>query len=249
MRLRTVCTAGLGAVALVLSTMGTATAAGTSGASDSPSGVSATVGVAGAAAGTALASAAPDGRAKCQTGFGTPAENGIISNAGSLESSGAADFKCGRDETRRGRTFKAVTVQGYFGDANSTTFNVRVLRDCGDPFSTGGPCDADAAVCDTTGVGTPTGAQFPEADTTKIKLDSKCRAKKGTNWLEVQAQTENPWYWRVQSDIGGKYEADWREAGAFGTGCLTYQNGLSMQDCIFGGEAGTPDFMFKLIRR
>lgn len=243
MRLRTVCTAGLGAAALVLSTMsvGTATAAGASGASDSPSGVSATVGVAGAAAGAAIASAAPDGRAKCQTAFGTPAENGIISNAGSLESSGAADFKCGRDENRRGRTFKTVIVQGYFGDAGSTDFNVTVRKNAG-----GEPSDTDTPICATTGVGTPTGAQFPEFDTTRITLDSKCIAKKGTNWLEVQAVTENAWYWRVQSDIGAKFPADWKEAGAFGTGCITYENGLTMEDCIFGGPAGTPDFVFKL---
>lgn len=241
MRLRTLCTAGLGAAALVLSTMsvGTATAANSSGASASPSGVSATVG--GTTATPGSIGVAPAGKAKCSTGFGTPFDNGIISNAGSLESSGAADFTC--PKRKKARTFSTVTVQGYFGDQGSTQFGVRVLENAG-----GEPSDTAAAICDTTGVGSPTGAQFPEFDTIKIKMDSRCRAKKGTNWLEVQAQTENAWYWRVQSDVGAKFEADWKEAGAFGTGCITYENGLTMQDCIFGGDAGVPDFIFKLSR-
>jgi hypothetical protein len=238
---------GLAVAALALSTLSVGTAAGATSSSPSTTGgVSAT---ASAASGASKAAAAPSavdstpaGKSKCNTKFGDEAgaaDNGIISNAGSLESSGAADIDCGKK--KKGRTFGTVTVQGYFGDAGSTQFNVTVLKNCD-----GEPCDSGDPVCSTTGTGSPTGAAFPTFDTTKIKLDSKCVANKGSNWVTVQAATESAWYWRVTGNIEGNYPADWKEAGAFGTGCNNWENGRDMQSCIFGGDVGSPDFMLKL---
>jgi len=197
--------------------------------------------------------AAPVGHAitaagKCKTAFGPPISpnpDGIISwNGSGLDTAGAADFKCGKK--KRARTFSTVTVNGYFGDPGSTLFNVTVY-----PNKNGEPDNTVAATCATQTVsGAPTGAQYPTNDTTVIKLNSKCVAKKGENWLEVQAVTTSgtPWYWETQSTVGATYPADWRDAtGAFGTGCTPgYQDGLYMQDCIFGGDIGEEDFMFVL---
>jgi hypothetical protein len=244
MRVRTLSVAAISVAALALSTLsvGTAGAAGTSGVTATPGGVSAHLASGGPAAATNGSVAASPAATKCKTAFGTPFDDGIISwNNGSsgLNTAGAADFKCGR--RKAGRTIKTVTVQGYFGDAGSTTFNVNVYKDLG-----GAPDDANV-VCATTGTGTPTGSAYPTADTTVIPLAAKCIAKKGVNWLSVEATGANAWYWRTQSDQGGSHDADWRDVNnSFGSGCTTFQNPADMQTCIFGGDAGEHDFMFQL---
>jgi len=245
MRVRTL-SVGIGvAAALVLSSMtvGTATATSPSGVTATPSGISATLG--GSAASTDAAVAAPDLRpGKCGTTFGAGFDDGIISWAGGgLDVAGAADFVCPRDSTRKQRKVTKVTVHGYFGDPGSSGFNVTFYK------NSGGEPDDSAAYCSTTGTGAPTGATYPVFDVVVIPLDSACRAKTGTNWVSVQADSSvgAAWYWRTQSDAGGNFEGDWRDTGdAFATGCTTYQNGRDMESCIFGGDVGQNDFMFKL---
>lgn len=195
----------------------------------------------------AAASAVPVRAGKCETKFGTPIEpdgGGVISinNGSNLDVAGAADFTCGK--RKKSRTFTTVTVSGFYTDPSSTQFNVTVYADKG-----GEPDNGSAPVCATqTATGTPIGSSFPSAVKAKIKLKTACRADKGTNWLEVQALTASAWYWETQQEVGGQYPADWRDAtGALGTACTPgYQDGVYMQDCIFGGDVGQPDFMFTL---
>jgi hypothetical protein len=185
-------------------------------------------------------------KGKCKTTLGTPVPpngDGIISwGGGGFNVAGAADFVCGKKKKKR--TINTVNVMGYFGDAGSSQFNVTVYADNG-----GEPDNGAAAVCATqTVTGTPTGSTYPAADAVVIALTTPCLANKGTNWVEVQALSAGAWYWETQTEVGGTAPADWRDAtGAFGTGCTPgYQDGLYMQDCIFGGDIGENDFMFTL---
>jgi hypothetical protein len=179
---------------------------------------------------------------KCKTAFGTPLStvDGIISwNGGGIDAAGAADFKCGKNTTTKQRKFKTVTVNGYFGDPGSSRFNVTVYKNLG-----GEPNNAAPAICPTqTVTGAPTGASYPTNDTTVIKLITPCVAKKGVNWIEVQALSGAAWYWEVQQEQQVN-EADWRDTNnTYGTPCTPgYQDGFSMQDCIFGGDVGYDDF-------
>lgn len=239
MRVRTLSAVGFGVAALVLSSMaaGSATAASPDARSLTASGGSVS-----APAASGSSDAAPDMATKCGTALGTGFDDGIISWAGGgLDAAGAADFKC--PKAKRKRTIKKVTVHGYFGDAGSSGFNVTVYGNAG-----GEPDDSNV-ICSTTGTGTPTGAAYPVFDVVSIPLDAKCIAKKGTNWLSVQADASvgGAWYWRTQSDMGGGFEGDWRDVpNSFGTGCTTFANGRDMESCIFGGDQGQNDFMFKL---
>ena len=224
------------AVALSLMSAGTATA-------DDAARVPLTVG--GSVSGPAATSGAGPTATKCSTAFGTPVEDGIISWDGSgYDTAGAADFTCaGR---KRKRTFGTVTVQGTSGDPGSTLFDVTVYRN----NSTGTLDEPGRVQCATQRVtGAPTGSSYPVFDTTVITLTTKCTAEKNlVNWIEVQAVSSNPWYWRTQSNTGGSYQADWRDTnGSFGTGCTPgYGDDLYMQSCIFGGPNGQRDFMFVL---
>lgn len=238
MRLRTTAL-GLGAAAaLALSTLavGTATAAGYDGATAAPNGVKASLGGGTAGVGTDAVSAK---KGKCGTAFGTPIDDGIISGGGGNDVAGAADISC--PKKKKARTIKSVTVQGYFGDPTTTNFDVTVYADkAGEP-------DDGKIVCTSSGAGTPTGSAYPVADTTVIKLASKCVAKKGTNWVSVQSTGGSAWYWRTQTTAGGSFEGDWADTNnVFGTGCTTYQNGRDMESCIFGGDQGQNDFMLLL---
>ena len=170
---------------------------------------------------------------KCKTSFGTElaTPDGIIGwNDGSgtgFDTAGAADFKC--PKKKAARTFKYVIVNGYFGDANSSTFNVTVYAN-----KNGEPNDLVAPVCATQqATGAPTGAAYPTHDTTTIKLPAKCVAKKGVNWVSVQVLSAGgPWYWEMQNERQG-YAPDWRDVNdTFGTGCTTYQNGRDLQSCL-----------------
>lgn len=197
---------------------------------------------------TATATAISKKKGKCKTAFGTPiapSGDGIIDVAGSgFDVAGAADFKCGKK--KKARTIKKVTVMGYNGDAGSMQFNVTVYANA----ASNEPNNGIAAVCATqTVTGTGTGSGYPTADTIVLTLANKCVANAGTNWIEVQAATDsgNVWYWETQSNQSGN-PADWRDAnGSFGSACTPgYVDGVYMQDCIFGGDNGEPDFMFML---
>lgn len=240
MRVRKISTVGLGVAALVLTTvsMGSAVSA-------SPS-APAALSLSSHSSASGAITSIDKKKGKCKTKLGTPiapSGDGVISVSGSgLDVAGAADFTCGK--RKKGRTISTVNVMGYFGDAGSTQFNVTVYKDKG-----GEPDNGSKATCATqTVTGTPTGSAYPTADATVIKLAKQCVAKKGTNWLEVQAVSASSWYWETQQEVGGTNPADWRDAnGSFGSGCTPgYQDGLYMQDCIFGGDIGENDFMFTL---
>ncbi len=181
---------------------------------------------------------------KCKTAFGTPlpTPDGIISwEVSGFDVAGAADFKCGKNLKKKARTFTTVTVNGYFGDADSTTFDVTLYADLnGEPDNNSPPTCPTQSV-----IGSPTGSVYPTNDTTVITLTTPCLAHKGVNWLEVQAVSDNAWYWEVQQEQH-KNQADWRDTNnAFGTPCTPgYQDGFYMQDCIFGSNVGENDFMF-----
>ena len=215
-------------------------------------------------AGSPVATEASTGRAgvpitggrsvKCHTGFGTPVDDGVLAvEDPTADVAVAADFSCKGNAAHR--TFDTVTVQGTFGEAESTMFAVTVY---GNDRSGALPEPRNGAgagafrpaqvVCATQRItGTPTGAVFPDFDTTVITLDPPCTAKRKINWLEVQAVPESaPWYWRLQSDVGGRFEADLLD-GEMGTGCAPgYNDDLTIRDCIYGGAPGKPDVMFEL---
>lgn len=254
MRVRTLSVAAISAAALALSTLavGTAGAAGTSGATATPSGVSAYLSSGSPVAASGSVAAAPTARPKCNTAFGTPVEDGIFSSLWSgLDVAGAADFQCDRRK-KKTRTFGTVTVQGTNGDAPQQNFNVTVWAN-----STAGaipePANTIAPVCATqSAVGTPTGSSFPTFDTTVISLPQRCTVPRAAKvWLEVQAVPVggSPWYWRTQAEVGSKYQADWRDTVGFGTACAPgYGDDNYMQTCVFGGDVGENDFMFVLSR-
>lgn len=187
-------------------------------------------------------------KGKCGSKIGTPdaTPDGIISwnsSAQGLNVAGAADFKCGK--SKAARTINKVTVMGYNGDSPKMSFNVTVYKNA----PSNEPNNNVAAVCATqTVTGTPTGDPYPTADKTVITLTTPCVAKPGINWIEVQANNSAAaWYWETQSNQQNA-PADWRDAnGSFGTACTPgYVDGVYMQDCIFGGDNGEEDFMFKL---
>jgi hypothetical protein len=182
---------------------------------------------------------------KCKTAFGTPLDtpDGIISwNDGSgttYDTAGAADFRCAHDSTKKQRTIKKVVVNGYFGDAGSSQFNVTFYKNLNAE-----PND-NAALCATqTVTGTPTGAQYPANDTTTITLSTKCVAKPGVNWVSVQVLSAGGvWYWEMQKEQQG-FAPDWRDVhDAFSSGCTTFNNGRYLVDCL-GYDYG--DWMFVL---
>lgn len=234
MRSRFLCTTGLGALAIVLSTMSMGTA--------SASGASAVPIAAGSAA--AVAEVGPEAKGKCGTRFGAAVQDYAVPSVKlpDREPAGAADFVCPRGKAKR--TFSTVTVTGFGGDADFTPFEVEVLANCG-----GEPCDAGPPLCSSTGIGSPTGSPIGVGpDRVVIKLDTKCTAKRGVNWLEVQAVTHRAWYWQTTSDVGARFAADWVEGVMFGmTGCMKYENDRNLESCLpSGDEDGKSDFMFKL---
>jgi hypothetical protein len=169
---------------------------------------------------------------KCKTAFGTelPTPDGLIAwnDGGSFDTAGAADFKCGARSTKRARTIKTITVNGYFGDPGSSQFNVTFYRDLnGEP-------DDNNVLCPTqTVTGSPTGAQYPTHDTTVITLTTKCVAKRGVNWVSIQILSANgPWYWEMQNERQGN-PPDWKDTNdVFGSGCTTWNNGRYLEQCL-----------------
>ena len=183
---------------------------------------------------------------KCKTAFGTPlaTPDGIIAwNDGtgtSFDTAGAADFRCAHNSTKRQRTIHQVIVNGYFGDAGSSQFNVTVYKNLNAE-----PNDGVAPLCATqTVTGSPTGAAYPTNDTTVIKLSKACVAKPGVNWISIQVLSAgSPWYWEMQQEQQG-FAPDWRDVhDAFASGCTTFNNGRYLVDCL-GYDYG--DWMFVL---
>lgn len=247
MRLRTVCTAGLGAAALVLSTlsMGTATAAtdlvSPSGIAAKASGVS---GVSGVQGSTAVAQATPTRLGKCATDFGPrlETEDGLIAwNDGSqYDTAGGADVVC--KGKKRKRKINEVQAWGYFG-ASAETFHVTFYRDS----TAGGSSEPDDSnmICDYPALTGNAGGPYPGGALSKIPLDSTCLLPKGVSWLSIQnVNPSGPWYWEMQSTVGGNTIADWVDrTDAFGSGCTTFDNNKYLVDCL---GFPYPDFRFKL---
>jgi hypothetical protein len=182
---------------------------------------------------------------KCKTAFGTPlaTPDGLIAwNDGTgsgFDTAGAADFRCGKTSTKKQRTIKKVVVNGYFGDAGTSQFNVTFYKNLN-----GEPND-NAVLCATqTVTGSPTGSSYPTNDTTTIALSNACVAKPGVNWVSVQIlSAAGPWYWEMQQEQQG-FAPDWRDVNdVYGTGCTTFNNGRYEVDCL-GYDYG--DWMFVL---
>jgi len=245
MHLRTFPAVGIGVAALILST----TFAGTATAAD-PDGVS---GLSAVHKSTASSSSAPGIELKKGDCFSSLKEpdglNGIASQDlydEAAVASGADDFECNSDK-KKNRKVKKVKALGvyYNGSGPADSFNVTVHNNDG-----GEPADDDVKCS------FPEQAYTVEGDpgtvqTFTIKVEGeKCALKKGkTYWLEIQAvmafATGGQWGWEVTT-TQHENPADWKENGAFGTACTEYQNGLTMEDCIFGGASGVPDFMFSV---
>ena len=160
----------------------------------------------------------------------------------SADVAGAADFVCPSPFT-----ITQVDVMGYGGNPVSSLFNVTVYAN----VSSNEPLNTSAAVCATQNVPGASGSSFPTSLQTTLLLATPCTVPAGTYWLEVQMDDPSPvtpWYWETQSATGGSLDADWRDAlGSFASPCTPgYVEGLYMQDCVFGGPAGEPDFMFDL---
>jgi hypothetical protein len=168
----------------------TALALATSGAFASVAGASGTSHPASLAAGyhgKAVASPQVILAGKCKTAIGSelPTPDGLIAwnDGGSFDTAGAADFKCGARSTKRARTIKQVTVNGYFGQVQEL-FNVTFYTN--DPTN-GSDEPADAgAYCTYTNVPGTAGGQYPQHVTTVLTLPTKCIAKRGINWVSVQ---------------------------------------------------------------
>lgn len=240
MRVRSLSMAALGAATLLLATLPVGSPANAS--PSAPAALSLSASTHAAASTSAVTAKA----GKCGTKFGTPiapSGDGIIDVDGSgFNVAGAADVTCAK-KTR----IKKVKIMGYFGDPSSTSFHVTFYNNS----ASNEPDNANPARCATqTVTGSPTGSSYPTADTTTIKLAKKCKLKKGTSWVEVQAAPTSGavYYWATQQEVGGSYPADWRDAtGAFGTACTPgYLDGVYMQTCIFGGDIGENDFMLLL---
>ena len=80
-----------------------------------------------------------------------------------------------------------------------------------------------------------------------ITLPAPLQLKQGTYWVSVQVNmdfgTGGQWYWEARTVQDGN-PAAWQNPGdGFLSGCTTW--GV-MENCIFGGPTGIPDFMFAL---
>jgi hypothetical protein len=189
---------------------------------------------------------------KCKTEFGPPYDSSLFSSEIAVyDIASAVDITCPKKKKKR--TFTTLTVQGAHGNPDQTEFDVTVYADDGGPGGTRNEPDLGNVVCATQRVvGSPTGHSYPDWDTTTITLDTPCRADRGTNWVEVQGvPLETPWFWRFQTSVGGKYEADWRDVGEerFGTPCSVdpYDDEFYMRDCLFEDPStAPPDFMLVL---
>jgi hypothetical protein len=231
----------VGTTALALATSGAfASGAGASGASHPAS-------LAASLHGKAVASPKVILAGKCRTAIGSelPTPDGLIAwndtSGTSFDTAGAADFRCGPNSTRRGRTIHQVTVNGYFGQVEEL-FNVTFYSN--DPTNgSNEPADA-GAYCTYTNVPGTAGGQYPQHVTTVLTLPTRCIAKRGINWVSVQNNNSaGPWYWEMQVERPGS-SPDWIDRhDAFGSGCTTWSNDRYLFDCL-GFDYG--DFMLVL---
>jgi len=199
--------------------------------------------------GKLVASASAPLTGKCKTAFGTelPTVDGIIAwndtSGTTFDEAGAADFRCGARSTKRARTIKQVTVNGYYGTAPTEQFNVTFY---GNSTTDGSnePDDSNVLCSYTNVTGSPSGGQYPEHATTVIPLPTKCIAKRGVNWVSVQNyDSAGPWYWEMQVEQQGN-APDWIDRhDVFGSGCTTWSNDRYLVDCL-GYDYG--DWMFVL---
>ena len=238
MRVRTFSVAGLGALALVLSSMvsGSATAA-------SPDAALTAAGQAGVTAPSGDRFMGTDAKGKCGSKFGPsmPTPDGLIAwnDGGAFDTAGAADVKCAGKAKKR--TIKSVSAYGYFGAATET-FNVTFYGNS----TAGGTDEPDDSkvICDYQGLTGSAGGQYPTHALTTLQLDSKCKLPKGTSWVTIQnANASGPWYWEMQEAAVG-VRGDWVDRGdAFGSGCTTLDNDRYLVDCL-GYPYG--DYMLQL---
>lgn len=244
MRLRTLPAIGIGVAALVLST----TVAGTATAADAPAGLSAVhKSTAAPAAPQAIA-----GKGDCFSSLNKPDGANAISSQMFPDLGGSSfaadDFKCNSKKAANRMVTKVTALGQYYnGTGPADKFNVTVYNDKGG--------EPNKSVCkfknqsykESGSPGTVQTFTIPKKGSLKGK---DCALKKGdTYWLEVQAvmsfDPNGQWGWEVVTDQSGN-PADWHEDGLFGTTCLEYQNNMTMQDCIFGGDMGVPDFAFSV---
>jgi hypothetical protein len=181
------------------------------------------------------------GAPKCGTGYGTTVNDGLIgwndTSGTGFNTAGAADFVCATKAK-----IKKVYVKGYFGAAQEQ-FNVTFYKN----DSAGGtdePNDAQA-VCTYTGLLGAAGGQYPTDVETKLKLTTPCKLKAGHYWVAVQNNdSAGPWYWEMQTPVGGTVQADWDDVNnQFGSGCTTFDNNAYLQQCL---GYTYPDFMLVL---
>jgi len=249
MRARTVCAAGISAVALALSGLSVGAASASS--SSAPVAV---------AHSSTRVSGTPNTHiaAKCGTSEGTWTQDGITSQDGSptnpsLNTWGATLIKC---PTKGDRKINSLVVDGYPNQAMNINFHVNVYK----KTKVSGlvqPNDG-AVVCSYTALpGTysatgVTGAQWLIPLSSTCKLPKKV-GKKGV-WVGVQAaldQAFGQWFWatKTASDVS---DADWADTkNLFGINCISFSGTTPpdiggtklMQDCIFGGDIGEHDFI------
>jgi hypothetical protein len=185
----------------------------------------------------------PAGAPKCGTGFGTPTAtpDGIIAwndtSGTTFDTGGGADFTCAA-KTK----IKKVYVRGYFGAAQEQ-FNVTFYAN--DSANGSDEPNDSKVVCSYTGLLGAAGGQYPTDVTTKLKLTTPCKLKKGKYWVAVQNNdSAGPWYWMVQNATGGSTNADWIDRhGVFTTACTTFDNDAYLVNCL---GYTYPDWMLEL---
>jgi hypothetical protein len=196
------------------------------------------------------------------TSDGITAQNGGATNP-TLVTWGGKQVKCAS-----GLTVNQIVVDGYPNQAININFNIEVykstkafntVRYTNDPQ----PNDASGSLCSYTDApGTFSASGVSGAQWT-INLSKSChikkkKMKKGV-WFAIQAdldQSNGQWFWATQTQATVPNEADWRDDNNFfGLGCISFAKPPSgsdvgankdMQDCIFGGDIGEPDFIMVL---
>ncbi|MGH6876517.1 MAG: hypothetical protein ACREHV_03955 [Rhizomicrobium sp.] len=181
----------------------------------------------------------------CGTSFGPPptTPNGIIAwndtSGTTYNVAGGADFIC-KTKTK----IKEVEVYGYDAPNNPELYNVTIYNN--DPTYGQGHANDASIVCNYASVSGAGGGSYPTAVLTELHLKPACNIKKkGQYWVSVQDyDATGPWYWEVQSTLGGKAPADWRDVNnIFGSGCTVFDNNEYLSNCL---GYTYPDYMLLL---
>jgi hypothetical protein len=184
-------------------------------------------------------------------GDGFTAQDGAPTNPGLDTWSGKA-VKC----TKKSSKINTITVAGYPGQAMDIDFNIEFLRQQkGKPAE---PDDAKKALCSYTAQSGTYEATGPSGAQWTIDLNKACTIKKKVGkkgvWVAVQAsldQAFGQWFHATQTEADVT-EGDWRDTqNLFGLGCVNFSaapsgDGRLMQECIFGGPVGQPDYILVL---